>query len=203
MIDIPSAPARYTATPTAASEQEAYIRLTGAGEKDQMGLIIGEDYTAAYETNADLAKMHGELNTLKTYMVYDSVDMAYLAINEELAKEWIPVVVRIPESGDYTYSLRTTSVVNELEGIYLIDYQTNTVTNLIENNYSFTSEAGIIEGRFSINVIAGQRETPTNIDAINAGGDLNSNKPVKFVWNDKVYIWLNGVIYDTTGKRVK
>ena len=202
-IDIPSAPARYTATPTAASEQEAYIRLTGAGEKDQMGLIIGEDYTAAYETNADLAKMHGELNTLKTYMVYDSVDMAYLAINEDLAKEWIPVVARIPESGEYTYSLRTTSVVNELEGIYLIDYQTNTVTNLIENNYSFTSEAGIIEGRFSINVIAGQRETPTDIDAINAGGDLNSNKSVKFVWNDKVYIWLNGVIYDTTGKRVK
>jgi hypothetical protein len=202
-IDIPSAPARYTATPTAASEQEAYIRLTGAGEKDQMGLIIGEDYTAAYETNADLAKMHGELNTLKTYMVYDSVDMAYLAINEDLAKEWIPVVARIPESGEYTYSLRTTSVVNELEGIYLIDYQTNSITNLIENNYSFTSEAGIIEGRFSINVIAGQRETPTDIDAINAGGDLNSNKPVKFVWNDKVYIWLNGVIYDTTGKRVK
>lgn len=202
-IDIPSAPARYTATPTAASEQEAYIRLTGAGEKDQMGLIIGEDYTAAYETNADLAKMHGELNTLKTYMVYDSVDMAYLAINEELAKEWIPVVVRIPENGEYTYSLRTTSVVNELEGIYLIDYQTNTVTNLIENNYSFTSEAGIIEGRFSINVIAGQRETPTGIDAINAGGDINSDKPFKFIYHDKVYIWINGVIYDTTGKRVK
>ncbi len=200
---IPSAPARYTATPAQMYEQEAYIRLSNENSSDQMGLIIGEDYTAAYETNADLAKMHGELNTLKTYMVYDSVDMAYLAINEELAKEWIPVVARIPESGEYTYSLRTTSVVNELEGIYLIDYQTNTVTNLIENNYSFTSEAGIIEGRFSINVIAGQRETPTDIDAINAGGDLNSNKPVKFVWNDKVYIWLNGVIYDTTGKRVK
>ena len=36
-----------------------------------------------------------------------------------------------------------------------------------------------------------------------AGGDINSDKPFKFIYHDKVYIWLNGVIYDTTGKRVK
>lgn len=200
---IPSAPAQYTATPAQMSEQEAYIRLTGAGEKDQMGLIIGEDYTAAYETNADLAKMHGELNTLKTYMVYDSVDMAYLAINEQLARAWIPVTVRIPESGEYTYSLRTTSVVNELEGIYLIDYQTNTVTNLIENNYSFMATEGTIAGRFAINAIVGKHDTPTDVDIIHAGGDIKSNQPFKFIYNDKVFILHNGVIYDSTGKKVR
>lgn len=202
-IDVPSAPARYTATPKAAPEQEAYIRLSHEGGYDQMGLIIGEDYTAAYETNADLMKMLGELNTLKTYMIYDSVEMAYLAINEDLAKEWIPVTVRIPESGEYTYSLTGTSEIEELEGIYLIDYQSNTVTNLIEENYSFTIEAGTISERFAINAIYGHRDTPTDIDIINAGGDINSKKPVKFIWNDKVYILHNGVIYDSTGKKVR
>ncbi len=197
------APAQFRATPIRMSEQEAYIRLSNENGSDQMGLIIGEDYTAEYETNADLAKMHGELNTLKTYMVYDETDMAYVAINEELAKEWIPVSVRIPADGEYTFSLRNISVINELEGIYLNDSYTNAVINLIEQDYTFIAEAGTITERFSINAIAGHRDTPTEIDVLNAGGDIHGDKPVKFIWNDKVFIWLNGAIYDTTGKRVK
>ena len=120
-----------------------------------------------------------------------------------MAKEWIPVTVRIPEAGEYTYSLTGTSEIEELEGVYLIDYQSNTVTNLIEENYSFAIEAGTISERFAINAIYGHRDTPTDIDIINAGGDINSKKPVKFIWDDKVFILHNGVIYDSTGKRVR
>lgn len=203
-IDKPTAPARYTATPTKAPEQEAYIRLSYEGGSDQMGLIIGEDYTAAYETNADLMKMLGEeQNTLKTYMMYNDVEMAYVAINEDLANEWIPITVRIPETGEYTYSLTRASEIDNLEGVYLIDYETNTVTNLIESNYSFVADEGTIDDRFAINAIVGRHETPTDIDIINAGGDVKSDKPVKFIYNDKVFILHNGVVYDSTGKKVR
>ena len=202
-IDVPSAPARYTATPTAASEQEVYIRLSNENSNDVMGLVIGEDYTAAYETNADLMKMLGELNTLKTYMIYDSVEMAYLAINEELAQEWIPVTVRIPSTGEYTYSMTGMSEIEDLEGVYLIDYTNNVVTNLIENNYSFMATEGTIAGRFAINAIVGKHDTPTDIDIIHAGGDIKSNQPFKFIYNDKVFILHNGIIYDSTGKKVR
>ena len=202
-IDVPSAPARYTTTPAQTPEQEVYIRLSSENSSDLMGLVIGEDYTAAYETNADLMKMLGELNTLKTYMIYDSIEMAFVAINSELAQEWIPVTVRIPESNQYTFSMRSTSVVDELEGVYLIDYQTNTVTNLIENDYSFTTTSGTISGRFAINAIVGERQTPTDIDIIHAGGDIKSNQPFKFIYNDKVFILHNGIIYDSTGKKVR
>lgn len=202
-IDVPSAPARYTATPTAVPEQEVYIRLSNENSNDVMGLIIGEDYTAAYETNADLMKMLGELNTLKTYMIYDSVEMAYLAINEQLAQEWIPVTVRIPSTGEYTYSLARTSEIEDLEGVYLIDYTNNVVTNLIENNYSFMATEGTIAGRFAINAIVGKHDTPTDIDIIHAGGDIKSNQPFKFIYNDKVFILHNGIIYDSTGKKVR
>jgi hypothetical protein len=137
-------------------------------------------------------------------MRYGDRNMAYVAINEMLAKEWIPVTVRIPEDGEYTYSLHEASIAGELEGIYLIDYQNGDhVTNLIDESYSFTAEAGTINGRFAINAIVGQRETPTDIDIINAGGDIHSKKPVKFIWNDKVFILHRGVIYDSTGKRVR
>ena len=198
------APARYTTTEETIPEQEAYIRLSYEGGKDQMGLIIGEDYTEAYEVNADLAKVLGDAGYVKTYMQYGGMDMAYVAINGELAKAWIPVTVILPTSGAYTYSLTPSSEVAELEGVYLIDYANNNkITNLINENYEFTAEAGTINNRFSINAIVGERKTPTGIDAVSAGADLNDDKPFKFVWHDKVYILHRGIIYDSTGKKVK
>lgn len=200
----PSAPVRYTVQQERIPEQEAYIRLSNGTEKDLMGLIIGEDYTEGYEPNADLAKVLGGANAVKTYMHYADMDMAYVAINETLAKEWIPVTVNIPADGVYTYSLTSYSEVNDLEGVYLIDYMnSNQVTNLIEEDYTFVAEAGTSANRFSINAKVGQRNTPTDIDIINAGGDINSSKPLKFLWNDKVFILHNGVIYDATGKKVR
>lgn len=185
-------------------EQKAYIVLNNENGEDVMGLKISENYTADYEINADLEKLLGDGTSLRTYMRYGDMNMAYVAINEMLAKEWIPVSVRIPADGEYTFSLHEASKVSELEGVYLIDYQNgDKVTNLIEQSYTFSSTAGTINGRFAINAKAGERQTPTGIDAINAGGDINSDKPFKFIYHDKVYIWLNGVIYDTTGKRVK
>lgn len=197
-----NAPSYVTEAPKA-SKQKAYIILNGEEAEDEMGLIISDIYTADYEINADLEKLLSDGNTLRTYMIYNNINMAYVAINEELAKEWIPVTVRIPESGEYTYSLHEASKVGEMEGIYLIDYSNGQVTNLIMDNYSFTSAAGTIEGRFAINAIVGKHDTPTDIDIINAGGDIHSDKPVKFIWNDKVFILHNGVIYDSTGKKVR
>ncbi len=204
-IVVPSAPARYTTQTEAIPEQEAYIRLSFEGGKDQMGLIIGEDYTDAYEVNADLAKVLGDAGYVKTYMQYGNMDMAYVAINSTLAREWIPVTVIIPAAGEYTYSLTASSEVEELEGVYLIDYSAGgTITNLIENNYTFTmTEAGTISERFAINAIVGERQLPTDIDVVNGGGDLNADQPFKFLYRDKVYIYHRGVIYDATGKRVR
>lgn len=198
-----SAPSYRTEEAPQASKQKAYILLSDEEANDMMGLIISDQYTAEYEMNADLEKLLGDGTSLRTYMRYGDRNMAYVAINEMLAKEWIPVTVRIPADGEYTFSLHEASKVSELEGIYLIDYTNDVVTNLIEQSYTFSSTAGTINGRFAINAKAGERQTPTGIDAINAGGDINSDKPFKFIYHDKVYIWLNGVIYDTTGKRVK
>ena len=194
---------RKEAKAPAASKQKAYIVLNNDTEEDMMGLIIAEKYTEAYEINADLEKLLGDVETLKTYMRYGEMNMAYVAINEVLAKEWIPVTVQIPTSGEYTFSLHEASSVAELEGVYLIDYANgNEITNLLESNYTFGSRPGSISNRFAINATVGNR-IPTDIDAINAGGEKDSSKPIKFLWHDNVYVLYNGVIYDATGKKVR
>jgi len=196
-----SAPAYHNAAQTeSVPVQKAYIDLTSETEEDMMGIWVADKYTEAYEMNADLEKLLGDGTSLRTYMRYGDMNMAYVAINETLAKEWIPVLVRIPETGEYTFSLNSASKVSELEGVYLIDYENgDLVTNLLESNYTFFSESGTISGRFAINAVVGNR-VPTAIDAVGAG---DANKPVKFIYRDQMYILLNGVIYDATGKKVR
>lgn len=199
---VPSAPSyRKEEAPESVPEQQAYIVLNNEQTEDMMGILVSDQYTAEYEINADLEKLLGDGTSLRTYMRYGDRNMAYLAINKVLAQEWIPVSVRLPQTGEYTFSLHEASIAGELEGVYLIDYANNEVTNLIEDSYTFVAEAGTINNRFAINATVGERQTPTEIDVV--GADKNGDEPIKFLYHDKVFIWHHGVIYDATGKKVR
>lgn len=200
-----AAPAYRTETPAPdVPTQKAYIRLNGEEAEDMMGLIVDEQYTAAYEANADLQKLLGDGTSLRTYLQYDNMDMAFLAVNSVLAQAWIPVTVRIPTAGTYTYSMHYASRVGELEGVYLMDYLTGQMTNLLDNNYTFTIEAGTTDNRFALNAIVGERQLPTDMDVAEmTGGEVDTDRPVKFIYHDQVYILYRNCIYDATGKQVR
>ena len=198
-----SAPGIRKDIPEETPEQQAFIVVSNENAKDMMGILVADQYTGTYEINADLQKLLGDGTSLKTYMHYRDLDMAYLAINKIFAQEWIPVSVRVPADGEYTFSMHEASIADELEGIYLIDYSNgDKITNLINEDYVFTAEAGTISNRFAINAKVGERETPTAVDVVN-DGTIDPNVPIKFLYHEKVYILYQGVIYDATGKKVK
>ena len=181
--------------------QKAYIVLASDEAEDMMGILVSDKYSAEYELNADLEKLLGDGKSLRTYMHLDDMKMAYLAINKELAQNWIPVSVRIEKEGEHSFSMHRASTVSELKGVYLIDYQTGETTNLLEDSYPFYSTAGTINGRFAINAIVGPRDVPTELDIVRDGQE--GTGPIKFIYHDKVFILHQGVIYDSTGKKVK
>ena len=181
--------------------QKAYIVLANDEAEDMMGIWISDKYNAEYEINADLEKLLGDGKSLRTYMHFDDMKMAYLAINKELAQNWIPVSVRIEKEGEHSFSMHRASTVSELKGVYLIDYQTGETTNLLEDSYPFYSTAGTINGRFAINAIVGPRDVPTELDIVRDGQE--GTGPIKFIYHDKVFILHQGVIYDSTGKKVR
>ena len=110
--------------------------------------------------------------------------------------------MKIPADGEYTYSLTNSSIVDKLEGVYLIDYANgDKITNLIEENYTFEAQAGTISNRFAINAIVGKRDTPTGVDAVDWKTD--TSQPIKFIYHDNVYILYRDVIFDATGKKVR
>jgi hypothetical protein len=62
----------------------------------------------------------------------------------------VPMGVHIPTSGQYTIALAAIDGLFENQAIYLKDNLTNTIHDIKENPYSFTSEQGTFNNRFEI-----------------------------------------------------
>lgn len=194
-----NAPARYLQVKD--REVELEILLSNDTRQDNMGLLIADQYSPAYEINADLEKMIGSMSV---YTIFGGYNLAYNALSPDDAKQFIPIGYVAPSAGEYTFSLDDNSDVNEIDHIYLTDYQESVTVDLMEQDYIFMTTSGKNESRFAINAtLKEETETPTDIDIINGGGDLDGEKPIKFIYHDKMYILRNGVLYDATGKKVK
>lgn len=191
-----NAPARYAMVQV--QEVEFEIQLSSTTHKDHTGLLIAEAYSPAYEINADLEKME---NTMSVYTLTGGYKLAYNALSPNDAKQPIPVGYIANEAGTYTFQLDERSDVNEVEHIWLTDYELDRVTDLMDATYEFTTAVGRNETRFALAIELKAEETiPTNINELVM--DRNADGAMKFIYNDKMYILNKGVIYDATGKRV-
>lgn len=180
------------------------IILTGANAKDKTTILVSDKYSAAeYEINADLEKMFGENGyTLATYTLSGETRLAYNAMNNADIMNVIPVGYRAPEEGEYTFSINPRYAESEaFEQVNLIDYEEGVITNLLQSSYSFTTARTQNDARFAINVVKRQY-MPTDIEN-DASGINDANGPRKVLINEKMYILLDGKMYDATGKAVK
>ncbi len=180
-------------------EQKAYINLAGASMHDRFGLIVGPQHTNDYEINADLSKELGTANDLRAWLMADETKMAYLAVDDETARTLIPLNLRTPAESEYTFSLRESSRVDDLEGLYLYDYENGAVTNLLHDDYIFSAPAGAVENRFAINAIR-QNKAPTDID--DGGGGRAIGDGLKMLKDGHIYIIVNGTTFNAEGKEV-
>jgi hypothetical protein len=192
-----NAPARYMEVQTE-QEVEFEILLSNEKQSDNTGLLIAEQYSPAYEINADLEKMIGSMSV---YTIYGGYNLAYNAISPINASEWISLGYIAPAAGEYTYKVdKADQVMEQVQHVYLIDYDNNSITDLINNEYKFYTSKGKNETRFAINVVmqVDKDNTTTGVDMLLNG----HNAPIKFIHQDKMYIQNGGTIYDATGKQV-
>ena len=180
------------------------IILSGADASDKTTIIVSDKYNAAeYEINADLEKMFGDNGyTLATYTLSSETRLAYNAMSNADVANIIPIGYRAPADGEYTFSINPRYAENgAFEHVNLIDYETGLMTDLLMGSYTFSTERTQLDTRFALNVVP-RRETPTDIEN-GASGINDANSPRKVLINDKMYIIIDGKMYDATGKAVK
>ncbi|MBR6168084.1 MAG: InlB B-repeat-containing protein [Paludibacteraceae bacterium] len=178
------------------------IILSDGEKSDQTTFLVSDRYSAMdYEINADLEKLFGNGYTLAIYSLSGETRLAYNALSNADAANIIPIGYRAPAEGEYTFSINPSYAENgAFESVNLIDYETGIVTDLSQSSYTFSTERTQDDARFALNVVKAP-QTATDITV--TGDGLQVTGPQKVIINDKLYIIVDGRMYDAKGAMVK
>ena len=188
-------------------EQEPVIvrvEVTNAqGESDKTTLIIADRFTNEYEMNADFFKWFGDYYRYYTKPVLytmgaDQGKRAFNALSEQLAAQPVALGMYAAQTGDYTFSLtRKRCDLSSVEEVWLFDATTNTYTNLMQQDYTFTTAKTEGAGRFYLSVKMKQK-TPTAVENVNGNLSLAAHEQTLVLSGlpTEAQVW----VYDATGK---
>ena len=163
---------------------------------DQTFIQLNEqDATEFFDMNIDLTKMMNASGNIYTLTSGDNVQVAgnVLPVQETT----IPIGIQIATAGEYTFRMPdgTEGMVVEL-----IDYEANTTTNLLLDDYIVNLPTGSNETRFALSIKP--EKTATNVG--NIGGTTNDGQGVrKFIIDGKLYLQKDGMLYDAQGHIVR
>lgn len=195
---------------SAAEEAEEEPVITGIvlrnaqGEQDETSLVIAERFGSSYEMGADFFKWFGDYYKYYTLPVLYSIGddggkRAFNAVNEEGAKQSIPLGMYAARDGQYTFSLNTRSDLSRVDKVWLYDAESGLYTDLLREDYPFATTRTEGSGRFFLSVVLKEKEITTS--AANARyGDLT-------LYADKQTLVVRGLpeeaevwVYDPSGK---
>lgn len=188
--------ARAPRQSNAATDDPIVLRLRVNGDRfsDIVYMLEREDFTDGFDNGWDGRKMEGLDETPTLYAISTDGNMAVNCVPE---MEGTMLGFKAGEDENYTF---TFGYPEEEDDIYLLDVQTGIYTRIVDgNNYSFATSDKIADNRFILT-----RNAPGVATGVeNAqGGDNLRDKALKFIYQDKMYIFIRGVLYDSGGRRV-
>ncbi len=190
----PSGPMHAPARRVAADDEPQVAKFLFRGTRYDDRLIILErpDFTRGYDSGWDGEQWGGNAAAPMSYVVTETRWDAVSAIPEY---EGTVIAFRAGEDSEYTIHFDYDGMEDAL---YLLDTDTQIYTRVLKgNSYTFTCADKAEHNRFILTRKAPQIATGT--DHINTGENA---KAVKFIKDDKIFIFVNGMLYDATGKMV-
>jgi hypothetical protein len=174
------------------------LELAQAGVKaDQTFIQMQEEGASTdFELSKDLSKIINKGSNLYTLVGTDRIQVAgnVLPMQEQI----VPVGVVAAAQGEYRFRMPdgTAGMVVEL-----IDYETNTTTNLLLSDYAVTLQKGSCENRFVLHIQPEKSGVSTNIGQI-TGGDIDANSVQKYIIDGHLYLKKDGILYDAQGRQL-
>ena len=153
-----------------------------------------EDATEMFDMNSDLCKIINEGSNIYSIISTENTPIQVAGNVMPIQETIIPVGIKLDAAGEYTFAMPdgTDGIVVEL-----IDYETNTTTNLLLDNYTVNLGKGTFDNRFALHVQPSK--VTTSVEDINT----NSNGVKKYLIDGILYMQKDGVLYDAQGRCVK
>ena len=185
---------QLAAKKNADAEEQYTLRLElqqNGTKADQTFVELHDDATTMFDMNVDLTKM---FNTGANIYTLIGSETEVAANVMPIANTTIPVGVQIAKAGEYTFAMPdgTDGITVEL-----IDYETNTTTNLLLSEYNVSLPAGTFENRFAL--IVKPNKVATDMETI----DDETNGVKKYIIDGKLFLQKDGMLYDAQGHIVR
>ena len=164
-------------------------------EQDRTFIQLQEDeVTTAFDFNYDLCKIINKGANIYSLIATDRDPIEVAGNILPVEEAIIPLGIKTDAAGDYTFAMPdgTDGIVVEL-----IDYETNTRTNMLLDEYTVNLGKGTFETRFALHVKPDK--TVTSVEDINT----NSDGVRKFIIDGVLYMQKDGVLYDAQGRCVR
>lgn len=196
------APRRVTASEEQVRIQWLQLDVEAAdGKTDQTSIYSHPTrYEQTYKTGIDVEKQSLSASRALLYSSHAYGEMAFAGVADELLEQGVALTVYSPKTQELTISMRENEWLDRMAFVWLIDKATGAQIDLLESDYSFSAEAGTTAGRFILMGAFFAPQITTDNGTVQGDEDI---KAKKFIYKDKMYIQISGVIYDATGKLVK
>lgn len=172
------------------------LMLTQTTASDRTTLLVSDDYTTNYEIGKDLEKMFGSAEQVSLYAWSSNTPLAYCAVPWASAIQAIPLGYRASQSGSVTIELSNTATgMNDVASVLLYDQVTGLTTDLLVNAYTFETEVGTHDARFTVMITPKQGAT-TGCEELM----LPTDGTYKFLRNGQLYINHRGTVYTVEGR---
>ena len=150
--------------------------------------------TPSFDFNYDLCKITNKGANIYSIITAEASPVEVAANVLPVEEAIIPLGIKTDAAGEYTFAMPdgTDGIVVEL-----IDYETNTRTNMLLDNYTVNLGKGTFENRFALHVQPSK--VTTGIGEINT----NTTGVKKYLIDGILYMQKDGVLYDAQGKLVR
>ena len=191
-------PASLAAKRNSDDMEQHHLRLElqqNGTEQDRTFIQLQEDeVTAGFDFNYDLCKINNSGANIYSLIATDRDPIEVAGNVLPVEEAIIPLGIKLDAAGEYTFSMPqgTDNIVVEL-----IDYENNTRTNMLLDDYTVDLGKGTFETRFALHVKPDK--TVTGLEEVNT----NTNGVKKYLINGILYMQKDGALYDAQGKLVR
>lgn len=157
--------------------------------------LQAEEATEMFDMNLDLTKMVNSGNNIYSLIPGTESNIEVAANAMPIAETIIPLGVVSAAAGEYTFAMPdgTDGITVEL-----IDYETNTRTNMLLDEYTVNLGKGTFETRFALHVKPDK--TATGVENITTPSHSDVRK---FIIDGILYMQKDGALYDAQGHIVR
>ena len=179
----------------AESDEPNVLKIFARGSRydDRLIVLEREDFTRGYDSGWDGEAWGGSNLSPMVYVTGEGREDAVSAIPEF---EGTVVAFKAGEDSEYRFEF---TYSEDAEPLYLFDTENNTYTQIMTGeSYYFSTDDKAPHSRFILT-----RKAPQIATGVEPTSDGEGAKARKLLIEDKMYILLNGMLYDATGKVVK